>query len=105
ETQEIEVNTLSILDLLQECEAKATFFILGRIARDMPQLVRRIADAGHEIASHSFVHTRLHKFDRDEARRQLQMSKEYLEQASGQAVTGFRAPDFSIVHANLYVLD
>ena len=103
--REIEVNTNSILELLADCKAQATFFILGRIARDMPRLVRRIADAGHEIASHSFDHTRLYKFDAKESMHQLRSSKEYLEQASGQEVQGFRAPDFSIVRNNLYVLD
>jgi len=105
EKREIEVNTNSILELLAECRANATFFILGRIARDMPELVRRIAEAGHEIASHSFDHTRLYKFGPEDALRQLRLSKQHLEQASGQAVTGFRAPDFSIVGTNLYVLD
>ena len=53
EKEEIWVNTLEILDLLAEFDQKATFFILGRIARDMPHLVQQIADAGHEIACHS----------------------------------------------------
>ena len=105
ETREIEENTAVILETLAECSVAATFFILGRIARDMPNLVRQIAAAGHEIAAHSFEHRRLHKFDRQESYEQLRLAKEYLEQASGQPVIGFRAPDFSIARDNVYVLD
>ena len=52
ETREIEVNTTAILELLAQFDQKATFFILGRIARDMPRLTRSIAAAGHEIGCH-----------------------------------------------------
>ncbi len=104
-TREIEENTMVILESLAECSVTATFFILGRIARDMPNLVQQIAAAGHEIAAHSFEHRRLHQFDRRGSHEQLRLAKEYLEQSSGQPVIGFRAPDFSIVRDNLYVLD
>ena len=105
EKREIEENTIVILESLAECSVTATFFILGRIARDMPDLIREIAAAGHEIAAHSFEHRRLHQFDRQATYEQLRLAKEYLEQASGRPVIGFRAPDFSIVRDNLYVLD
>ncbi len=85
EAEEIEANTGSILDLLEEFGQKATFFILGRIARDMPRLVRRIADAGHEIGCHSLFHKRLYNFQRDEVAAFLDEAKRRLEDASGQA--------------------
>ncbi len=96
EANEIKTNTLSILKLLAECDQKATFFILGRIARDMPGLVRSIADAGHEIACHSFHHRRLYDSSESEVRDFLGEAKRCLEDASGKPVRGFRAPEFSI---------
>jgi polysaccharide deacetylase family protein (PEP-CTERM system associated) len=104
EAREIEANTMVILESLQESQVTATFFTLGRIGRDMPFLLRQIADAGHEIAAHSFDHRRLHKFDAEGAFRQLRLAKEQLEQTSGKSVIGFRAPDFSIVRDNLHIL-
>jgi len=105
EAKEIEVNTLAILDLLGEFDQKATFFILGRIARDMPSLVRRIADDGHEIACHSFHHRRLFHFPRPEVETFLADAKRALEDASSKTVSGFRAPDFSITRENLWAFD
>ncbi|MBI2524628.1 MAG: polysaccharide deacetylase family protein [Candidatus Rokubacteria bacterium] len=105
EAREIEVNTLKILELLEEFDQRATFFVLGRIGRDMPGLVRRIAAGGHEIACHSFDHRRLYGFPRPEVERFLVAAKRALEDASGRPVHGFRAPDFSIVEANAWVFD
>ncbi len=105
ECEEIEVNTYEILTILAERDQKATFFILGRIARDMPRLVRRIADAGHEIACHGMVHRRLWQFTRDEIAAALGEAKHRLEDVVGRPVFGFRAPDFSIGCNNLWTLD
>ena len=105
EWQEIEVNTLLMLEILAEFNQKATFFILGRIARDMPALVRKIAEAGHEIASHGFYHRRLFHFPRPDVERFLADAKHALEDAGGVPVYGFRAPEFSIVRINGWVFD
>lgn len=105
EAHEILTNVEAILDLLGESRQGATFFILGRIARDMPALVRRIAEGGHEIACHSLTHDRLFKFDRATTEERLRDAKRYLEDASGGEVIGFRAPDFSIARKNLWVFD
>ena len=101
----IEVNTYRILELLAERGQKATFFLLGRIARDMPQLVRAVADGGHEIACHSFYHRRLYSFGESEVRAFVGDARHRLEDASGKAVHGFRAPDFSIIDRNRWVFD
>jgi polysaccharide deacetylase family protein (PEP-CTERM system associated) len=105
ESKEIEVNTMSILEMLNFFEQKATFFVLGRIARDMPGLVRSIANAGHEIGCHSFNHRRLYNFNRSEVKDFLMDAKNYLEDAIGNPVYGFRAPDFSITNSNLWVFE
>ena len=105
ERREIEVNTMKILEVLARHDARATFFTLGRIARDMPHLVRAIASEGHEVASHSFFHRRLFNFTPDQTRAAMRDSKRILEDASGTAVVGFRAPDFSITRANQWAFD
>jgi len=105
EAEEIEINTIEILDVLAEFKQKATFFILARIARDMPLLVKKIAGAGHEIACHSFYHRRLFDFTQSETKIFLREAKSLLEDVSGNRVYGFRAPDFSIRSSNIYVLD
>jgi polysaccharide deacetylase family protein (PEP-CTERM system associated) len=105
ERQEIEANTLEIVELLAEFGQRATFFILGRIARDMPGLIRRIAEAGHEIGCHSFEHRRLFHFPRPDVQRFLGEGKRYLEDAGGVPVVGFRAPDFSITNRNIWAFD
>jgi polysaccharide deacetylase family protein (PEP-CTERM system associated) len=105
EREEIEVNTMQILEVLAAAGCKGTFFTLGRIARDMPRLVRRIAEAGHELACHSFHHRRLFNATEAEARHFLSDAKRLLEDASGQRVYGFRAPDFSITSANPWAFD
>jgi len=103
--EEIEVNTRAILELLAGAEQQATFFVLGRIARDLPSLVRQIVAAGHELACHSLQHRRLYHFPPDEVRSFLGEAKRALEDVSGQAVQGFRAPDFSITKANPWTFD
>ena len=105
EAREIEVNTTAILELLAQFDQKATFFILGRIARDMPGLIRTIAVAGHEIGCHSYEHRRLFHFSMDETKQFLAEAKSLLEGAGGQPVYGFRAPDFSITRSNLWAFD
>ena len=101
----IETNTLEILSLLSEYSAKGTFFILGWIAKDMPSLIRTIAREGHEIACHGLLHKRLFNLSRREIEESLNEAKKCLEDASGSAVYGFRAPDFSIIKSNLWVHD
>jgi len=101
----IETNTMEILSLLSECSAKGTFFILGWIAKEMPSLIQTIASEGHEIACHGLLHKRLFNLSRREIEESLTEAKKCLEDASGSAVYGFRAPDFSIIKSNLWVHD
>jgi polysaccharide deacetylase family protein (PEP-CTERM system associated) len=102
---EIEANTRTLLDFLGARGQKATFFILGRIAREMPGLVRAIADAGHEIGCHSFHHRRLYYYTVAEVAAFIKEAKQRLEDASGKPAFGFRAPQFSIVARNRWVFD
>jgi polysaccharide deacetylase family protein (PEP-CTERM system associated) len=97
----VERNTQEVLDILAETGAKATFFVLGWIARRHPGLVRRMVSEGHEVASHSDVHARLDRLSRDALGRDLVAARDSLEQITGLPVWGLRAPNFSIGDAVL----
>ena len=85
-----------ILELCDQLEVKATFFVLGMLAKSRPQLVRSIVARGHEIASHSLNHKLLHSMTRSEFLDDLRGSKRLLEDLAGTEVVGFRAPEFSV---------
>lgn len=105
EKDEIASNVDETLEFLDTHEVKGTFFILGIIAQEQPNVVRRIVDDGHEIASHSYEHLRLYNMDPSTVKEVISRSKKVLEDVSGQRVIGFRAPDFSINQQTLYILD
>ncbi len=93
----VEANTDRLLELLQRRKVLGTFFTLGWIAERFPALVRRIAEQGHEVASHGQWHRRVSRLTPPEFRLEVRESKARLEEASGQPCLGFRAPSFSIV--------
>jgi polysaccharide deacetylase family protein (PEP-CTERM system associated) len=92
----VERNVDVLLQLLEEHDAHGTFFTLGWVAERHPALVRRIAEAGHEVASHGWWHRRVTTLTAEEFREDARASKAILEDTSGQPVIGFRAPNFSI---------
>ncbi|MEJ7926544.1 XrtA system polysaccharide deacetylase [Sphingobium sp. AN641] len=92
----VERNTDAVLALFDEAGVKATFFTLGWVAERYPALMRRIVAAGHELASHGYDHARVFTFTPEQFRADLARARGLLEDASGQAVTGYRAPSFSI---------
>jgi polysaccharide deacetylase family protein (PEP-CTERM system associated) len=87
----------SLLERLDRYSAKGTFFVLGWVAEHRPEVVRAIAAAGHEIASHGFWHERVTALDRDAFREDVRSSKGALEDLIGTEVIGYRAPSFSII--------
>jgi polysaccharide deacetylase family protein (PEP-CTERM system associated) len=93
------------LNLLQERGSKATFFTLGWVAERYPSLVRRIADAGHEIACHSNRHQQVFRLTPQEFREDSLRAKDLLEHAGGVRVQGYRAPSFSIIHESVWALE
>jgi polysaccharide deacetylase family protein (PEP-CTERM system associated) len=101
----MEAATRRLLDQLAEAGVKATFFVVGEIARTHPRLVRDIAAAGHEVGSHSWDHRRVHRFTPAAFREDLRTSKDALEQATGTPVYGFRAPTFSVVRETGWAVD
>ena len=92
----VEANTDAVLALFAEADVKATFFTLGWVASRYPALIRRIADAGHEVASHGWGHDRVFTMTSEQFANDLMRTRRTLEDAGGVMVTGYRAPSFSI---------
>ena len=89
-------NTARVLDLFAEAGVSATFFTLGWVAARQPALVRRIHEAGHEIASHGWDHARVFTLGAKAFAADVERSRKALEDAAGAPVRGYRAPSFSI---------
>ena len=101
----VERNIERILALLADADATATFFTLGWIAERYPDVVRRIADAGHELASHGFGHRRASEQPRAEFLADIRLAKAILENVAAREVRGYRAPSFSVGPANDWAFD
>lgn len=101
----IERNIERILEMLDQRGAKATFFILGWITERYPEIVRRIATAGHEVASHGYGHERVGDLTEARLFEDVYRAKSMIEDVSGVAVRGYRAPSFSIGRDNLWAFD
>ncbi len=104
-TKRAVTNTRRMLELFERCGVCGTFFVLGRLARKFPDIVREIADAGHEIGSHGYSHKPVFKIGPQEFTQELDYSVKLLEDITGQRVCGYRAPDFSITEDSLWALD
>lgn len=94
-----------LLSELAEAGSRGTFFVLGWLAERQPWVVREIADAGHEVASHGWGHRRVTTITPQEFRASIRRSKRVLEDAAGAPVSGYRAPSFSIVRGLEWTLD
>jgi len=94
-----------LLDRLAEHNIRATFFVVGEIARHSPELVRVIHRGGHEVASHSWDHQRVHRLTPAQFRADVRRSKDALEQVTGEEVVGYRAPTFSVVRQTAWAID
>ena len=101
----VERNVDVILGLLDEADAKATFFTLGWIAQRYPQVVRRIVDNGHELASHGYGHQRASDLTPEQFREDITRAKRMLEDLGGVPIRGYRAPSFSINRNNWWAVE
>ena len=99
-------NTVKIMDLLDSLRPRprATFFVLGWVAKRVPDLVRQIADRGHEVASHGMGHGLMDGISPAALLEDLCTSKALLEDITGQAIAGYRAPSFSISMTGLELI-
>lgn len=94
--QRVEHNSDAVLALFDEAGVKGTFFTLGWVAERYPELIRRISDAGHEVASHGWDHQRVFTMTPATFRADLERARIAIEDACGKAPSGYRAPSFSI---------
>lgn len=101
----IERQTKIILDLLDETDTKATFFILGALAKYRPELVKQIAGRGHEIGLHSQNHDVMFTLTHTQAKEDITTSHKIVTDIIGAPVYGYRAPFFSVKRENLYLLE
>ena len=92
----VEDNVYRVLDLFAQADVRGTFFTLGWVAQRHPDMIRRIVAGGHEIASHGYDHARVFTFSRREFAEDIRKARSILEDCAGVAVTGYRAPSFSI---------
>jgi polysaccharide deacetylase family protein (PEP-CTERM system associated) len=95
----------SILELLGQHRISATFFVLGWVAEHQPEVIRKIADAGHEIACHSYAHRLIYEMTPDEFRDDTQRAVAAIQDACGVRPIAYRAPSYSITNACLWALD
>jgi polysaccharide deacetylase family protein (PEP-CTERM system associated) len=99
-----EQNTERILELLERHKARGTFFILGWTARRHPGLVRRIAEAGHEVASHGYDHELVTRQTPRDFREDVRKARALLQDLSGQEILGYRAPSYTVVKHTKWAL-
>ena len=101
----VERNTRKALDLLDEFGVKATFFTLGWVADEMPEVVREIAARGHEVASKGYYHRTIQEMTPSEFREDLRRSREAIERATGIRVVGYRVARGHLGPTDLWALD
>lgn len=104
-TEEVVRNTQWLLDAMARAGVHGTFYLLGNVARTYPTLIRRIADAGHELGVHGDEHLYIYDLAPRTFRRELAVAIDAIEQAGGQKVEGHRATAFSIVRETSWALD
>jgi polysaccharide deacetylase family protein (PEP-CTERM system associated) len=103
--QRVERETRTTLDLLDECGAKATFFVLGWIANELPELVREVAERGHEVATKGYLHRTIREMTREQFRDDLREAREVIERAARRRVLGYRIAQGSFGLRDLWALN
>jgi len=104
-TPEVLESGLRLLDFFEQHGVKATWFMLGEVARHFPELARRVAAAGHELGIHGYHHHPIHGLTAEAFRESIRAAKAAVEDAGGTSVIGYRAVDFSLSRATWYALD
>lgn len=103
--QRVEAGTRNTLDLLDRHGVSATFFVLGCVAELLPELVREVADRGHEVASKGYYHRSIRLMTPDEYREDLARARQVIESATGRRVLGYRVADGWFGPHDLWALD
>lgn len=101
----VEANTDRLLQLFDDAGIKITFFVLGWVAERHPELVKRIQQQGHEVASHGYSHRLIYTQTPEVFREESARSKKILEDLTQQPITGYRAASYSVTRRSLWALD
>lgn len=101
----VEANTRKLLELFDEYHAKATFFVVGDVAENAPELIREIHDKGHEIGCHSAKHRLVYELTKEEFSDDTHHAKSLLEEIIGAPVLSYRAPSWSITEKSFWALE
>ena len=101
----VDKNTRTLLEMFAKHNVKSTFFVLGWVAERYPELIKEIHAQGHEIASHGYAHRRATEQTREQFTADVTRSKNHLEDLLGEALTGYRAPSFSIGYNNEWAFE
>ncbi len=101
----VEEQTQKVLDSFRAHQVKGTFFILGWVAERHPELIRRIAEEGHEIGCHSYAHQLVYDLTPEQFREDTQRALNVIEAACGVRARSYRAPSYSITSRSLWALD
>ncbi len=94
-----------VLELLDDTQTKATFFTLGWIADQYPEIIKELDAAGHEIGSHSYWHRKVYELTKQEFKEDILRTNASISNIIGKPVTGFRAPYFSITKDSIWALE
>jgi polysaccharide deacetylase family protein (PEP-CTERM system associated) len=97
-------NTGRLLDILKEQKVKATFFVLGTVAEEFPDLIKEIYLQGHEIGTHGYGHKLIYEQTKEEFKEDLRKAIDIIESITGEKIWGYRAPYFSIREDSLWAL-
>lgn len=101
----VEASTLKVLDLFDEHQVKATFFVLGWVADRHPELIQEVANRGHEIACHSYYHRMVSSMTPDEFKRDTNMAVEAIVKACSRIPVGYRSPTWGITSDMMWAFD
>lgn len=97
--------TKPVLDILDEFDVSATFFVLGDAAKKHPELVEVVYERGHEIASHAYSHKTLYELGKDKFENEINLSVQLLQHITKEKPIGFRAPSFSVNNSTAWAFD
>lgn len=101
----VEKQTRVLLDLFERHDTHATFFILGWVAERHPDLIREVADRGHELASHGYAHELVYRQTPDEFRADIERGVHVVRDITGRTCRGYRAPSFSLRRRDAWAWD
>jgi polysaccharide deacetylase family protein (PEP-CTERM system associated) len=105
QTDRVEESVETVLDKLRTHDVKATFFVVGKVAEEYPDLIRKVWNEGHEIGSHGYTHTPLFELTPEKFEAELQKASDAIESVTGVDPIGFRAPNFSITRETQWAFD